>query len=388
MKKMLKKFLFLNIAAVCVIGSTYAQNATKDYNPILTGVPSLTITPDARGGGMGDAGVATAPDIYSQYWNPAKYAFATGRAGAALGYTPWLKKIVDDVYLGYAVGYYKLGSGDNQALSASIRYFSIGDVHLANDFGYTGASISPYEMSVDIGYSRKLTNTFSAGVTLRYIRVDYSGADDETSADGVFAADISGYNESYVNIGQSESLLSFGFNISNIGGKISNNDGMTNSFIPTNLRLGASLMYPINDVSTISASLDLNKLLVPTPPIKGEDEDQDDYEKRYQDYTDISSISGIFKSFSSGDEGFSEKLKEVAVSFGVEYDYNDQFKVRTGYYHENEMKGNRRYFTFGAGFKMKSIQLDAAYLLSTVSQNPLDQTLRLTLAYTFPQSNR
>lgn len=388
MKKMLKKFLFLNIATVCVIGSAYAQNGTKDYNPILTGVPSLTITPDARGGGMGDAGVATAPDVYSQYWNPAKYAFATGRAGAALGYTPWLKKIVDDVYLGYAAGYYKLGSGDNQALSASIRYFSIGDVHLANDIGYTGASISPYEMSVDIGYSRKLTNTFSAGVTLRYIRIDYSGADDETSADGVFAADISGYNESYINIGQSESLLSFGFNISNIGGKISNNDGITNSFIPTNLRLGTSLMYPINDVSTISASLDLNKLLVPTPPIIKDGEDEDDYEKRYRDYTDISSISGIFKSFSSGDAGFSEKLKEIAVSFGVEYDYNDQFKVRTGYYHENEMKGNRRYFTFGAGFKMKSIQLDAAYLLSTVSQNPLDQTLRLTLAYTFPQNNR
>lgn len=388
MNTVLKKFLFLNIAAACIIGGTYAQTGTKDYNPTLTGVPSLTITPDARGGGMGDAGVATAPDVYSQYWNPAKYAFATGRAGAALGYTPWLKKIVDDVYLGYAAGYYKLGSGDNQALSASIRYFSIGDVQLANAWGYTGDKISPYEMSVDVGYSRKLTNTFSAGVTLRYIRVDYSGADDETSADGVFAADISGYNESYINIGQSESLLSFGFNISNIGGKISNNDGVTNSFIPTNLRLGTSLMYPLSDVSTISASLDLNKLLVPTRPIKRDDETNDEYQKRIDDYNDISSISGIFKSFGTEDGGFSEKLKEVAVSFGVEYDYNDQFKVRTGYYHENEMKGNRRYFTFGAGFKMKSIQLDAAYLLSTVSQNPLDQTLRLTLAYTFPQNNR
>lgn len=388
MKKVLKKFLFLNIAAAFTVGSTYAQNGSKDYNPIPTGVPSLTITPDARGGGMGDAGVATSPDIYSQYWNPAKYAFATGQAGAAMGYTPWLKKIVNDVYLAYGVGYYKLGSNDNQALSASIRYFKIGDIQLANAWGYTGTNISPYEMSFDIGYSRKLTNTFSAGVTLRYIRVDYSGADDDTSADGVFAADISGYNESYINIGQSESLLSFGFNISNIGGKISNNDGITSNFIPTNLRLGTSLMYPINDVSTISASLDFNKLLVPTPPIQGDDESNEDYEKRLNDYRDISSISGIFKSFATKDGGFSEKMKEISVSFGLEYDYNDQFKVRTGYFHENKMKGNRRYFTFGAGFKMKSIQLDAAYLLSTVSQNPLDQTLRLTLAYTFPKSSK
>ncbi|NDV67597.1 hypothetical protein D0T66_01625 [Dysgonomonas sp. 25] len=376
------------ILSIATIGGLSAQIGTDSYNPIPTAVPSLTIAPDARAGGMGDAGVATAPDVYSQYWNPAKYAFSPDKAGAGLGYTPWLKKIVDDIYLAYGVGYYKIGSGDNQAISASIRYFSIGDVEHTSMEGasgiFGGEIFSPYELAVDVSYSRKLTETYSMAVTLRYIHSDYSGpTGDDGEADGVFAADIAGYNESYINLGQSESLLSFGFNISNIGGKLSNNGGASNNFIPTNMRLGASLMYPLSEVSTISASVDLNKLLVPTPPIKGDNEDPLDYAKRVDDWRDINSISGIFKSFGSEDGGFSEKLKEIAVSVGAEYDYNDQFKVRAGYFHENKMKGNRRYFTFGAGFKMKSIQLDAAYLLSTVNQNPLDQTLRFSLAYNF-----
>lgn len=385
MKIVLSKILIAGILVGCTAGSLSAQSMDKNYNPIPTSVPSLTIAPDARAGGMGDAGVATAPDVYSQYWNPAKYAFAPDKAGAGMGYTPWLKKIVDDIYLAYGVGYYKIGSGDNQAISASIRYFSIGDVEYNTmQSQFNGEIFSPYELALDVSYSRKLTETYSMAVTLRYIRADYSGASDEDgSADDVFAADIAGYNESYVNIGQSESLLSFGFNISNIGGKISNNNGLTSNFIPTNLRLGASLMYPLSEVSTISASLDFNKLLVPTPPIRKDGETDEDWDKRKQDYFDTNSISGIFKSFGTEDGGFSEKLKEISVSFGTEYDYNDQFKVRAGYFHENKMKGNRRYFTFGAGFKMNSIQLDAAYLLSTVNQNPLDQTLRFTLAYNF-----
>lgn len=376
MKNIFKKVLLANVFALTTLGA-FAQ----DINPIVTAVPSLSIAPDARAGGMGDAGVATAPDVYSQHWNPAKYAFASSQAGFALSYTPWLRKIVNDVALMQAIGYYKLGTENNQALSASIRYFSIGDVNVTDQYGKFFDNVSPHEMAIDLGYSRKLTETFSGAVTVRYIRTDYSGVDEETSAGSTFAADIAGYNESYINIGQSESLLSFGFNISNIGGKISNNDGATSSFIPTNLKIGTSLMYPVSEVGTISVSLDLNKLLVPTPPTK--EHSGDNYDKDLQDYMDKSAISGIFSSFGDAPGGFSEELKEIAWSVGAEYDHDSKFRVRTGYFHESKMKGNRQYASFGVGFKMKAFQLDAAYLLATAQQNPLDQTLRFSLAFDF-----
>lgn len=384
MKRVFFSTLLASALTLSAVSLT-AQTNTEKFNPIPTAVPSLAIAPDARGGGMGDAGVATAPDVYSQYWNPAKYAFAPNKAGAGMSFTPWLSSIVDDIYLAYGVGYYKIGSGDNQALSASFRYFSIGDVNIFNQASFPQGVISPYEMAFDVSYSRKLTQTFSLAATLRYIRSDYSGGSDnnEGSADNTFAADIAGYNESYINIGQSESLLSFGFNLTNIGGKLSNNDGISENFLPANMRIGASLMYPVSSVSTLSFSLDINKPLVPTPPMRGADESDSDWQKRVDDYSSTSGIAGVFKSFGSEDGGFSEKMKELTYSAGVEYDYNDQFRVRTGYFHENKMKGNRRYFTFGAGFKFKSVQLDASYLLSTVSQNPLDKTLRVSLAYNF-----
>ncbi len=375
MRKLLTKSILTGVAFL----SALTIAAESDPNPVLTAVPSLSIAPDARAGGMGDAGVATAPDVYSQYWNPAKYAFATTRFAVGVSYTPWLRKIVNDIALMNAVGYYKLGSDNNQAVSASVRYFSIGDVNLTDQFGEMTRTIAPYEMAVDLGYSRKLTETFSGSVAVRYIRADYSGADDEGSPGSTFAADIAGYNESYLNIGRSESLLSFGFNISNIGGKISNNDGATSSFIPTNMRIGASLMYPVSEVSTLSFSLDANKLLVPTPPTR--EHSGDKFNEDMAKYLDGNSISGIFKSFSDAPGGFSEELKEISYSAGVEYDYDSKFKVRTGYFNENKMKGNRQYFTFGAGFKMNAFQLDASYLLSTASANPLDQTLRFSLTF-------
>ena len=379
MKKLFKKVVLTNIFTLCIL-SAFAQ---QEYNPIITAMPSLTIAPDARAGGMGDAGVATAPDIYSQHWNPAKYAFASSQGGFALSYTPWLRKVVDDIALMNAVGYYKIGSGNNQAISASIRYFSVGDVNVTDQLGLPQGTLSPYEMAIDLGYSRKLTETFSGAVAIRYIRSDYSSpVEGETgSAGNTFAADIAGYNESYINIGQSESLLSFGANISNIGGKISNDGGATERFIPTNMRLGASLMYPMNDVSTLSFSVDFNKLLVPTPPMQKADESDAEFQKRMDDYNGTSSISGIFKSFSTADGGFSEKIKEITYSAGVEYDYDQKFRLRTGYFHESKMKGNRRYFTFGAGFKMSAFQLDAAYLVSAAQSSPLDQTLRFSLAF-------
>ncbi len=378
MKSLLRKILFVNIFALLALGA-YAQD---DVNPIQTAMPSLNIAPDARAGGMGDAGVATAPDVYSQHWNAAKYAFSSSKAGFGISYTPWLRKIINDIALVYGVGYYKLGNENNQALSASIRYFSIGDVKVVTDLNdFNGVVLSPNELAIDLAYSRKLTETFSGAVTVRYIRADYTGASEETSVGNAFAADISGYNESYIRTGSSESLLSFGFNISNIGTKISTNGDSRNEFLPTNLRLGASLMYPINEVSTISFSADLNKYLVPTPPVKKEGETNDEFSKRMADYRDINPIAGIFKSFGDAPGGFSEEMKEIAWSLGAEYDYNDKFRLRTGYFHENKMKGNRQYLSFGAGFKLSAFQLDVAYLLATAQQNPLDQTLRFSLGF-------
>jgi hypothetical protein len=378
MNSLLKKILLVNIFTLIVLGA-YSQDDAM--NPISTAVPSLIIAPDARGGGMGDAGVATAPDVYSQHWNPAKYAFNPSKAGFGLSYTPWLRKIINDVALVYGVGYYKLGNENNQALSASIRYFSIGDVSEVNGYGDFLRSVSPYEMAVDIAYSRKLTETFSGAVAVRYIRTDYTGQTEDRSAGNAFAADIAGYNESYIRIGSSESLLSFGFNISNIGTKISTDGGPRNDFLPTNLRLGASLMYPMNEVSTLSFSADINKYLVPTPPVIKDGETAEEYRQRMEDYQKINPISGIFKSFGDAPGGFSEELREIMWSLGVEYDYNDQFRIRTGYFHESQTKGNRQYMTFGAGFKLKAFQLDVAYLWATKTQNPLDQTLRFSLGF-------
>lgn len=377
MKSFFKAVLLANILTLSVV-SVSAQ----DMNPITTAVPSLIITPDARSGGMGDAGVATAPDVYSQHWNPAKYAFIPSKAGFGISYTPWLRKIVNDIALVYGVGYYKLGNENNQALSASIRYFSIGDVDVTNELGEFKNTLSPNELSIDLGYSRKLTETFSGAVAVRYIRADYSN-DEGSSPGNAFAADIAGYNESYINIGQSESLLSFGFNISNIGTKISTDgkNGPRKEFLPTNLRIGASLMYPVNDVSTLSFSLDMNKYLVPTKPLQKEGETNLEFEERMAKYWNTNSISGMFKSFGDAPGGFSEEFKEIMWSVGTEYDYDNKFRLRTGYFYENKMKGNRQYLGFGAGFKLTAFQLDVAYMLATAQQNPLDQTLRFSLAF-------
>lgn len=349
---------------------------------MVTAVPSLSIAPDARGGGMGDVGAATLPDFYSQYWNPAKHAFLTSKAGMTVSYTPWLRKIVQDIALVYASGFYKFGNEDNQAVSASIRYFSIGDIPERDLEGQLMSTVSPYEMAFDIGYSRKLTETFAGGVTLRYIRTDYSTSSDEnTSAGNAFAADIAGYNESYVNIGSVESILGLGFNISNVGTKISMDDGLNDYFLPANLRLGASLTYPLDDYNTLAFNVDLNKLLVPSRPRQEDGEDDDVYAKRVDDVRKSSAISGIFKSFSDSPDGFKGELEEITWSAGMEYAYNDQFMLRGGYYNESQRQGNRKYFSFGAGFKMSSFQLDAAYLISTADSNPLDQTLRFSLGF-------
>lgn len=372
------------------LSSVFFSPASKaqEMNPIPVAGVVLDIAPDARAGGMGDAGVATAPDVYSQHWNVSKYAFHTRGAGVAMSYTPWMRKVTDDIALMNVVGFWKPGKDDNQAISASLSYFKIGDIKVIYNDLFEGAATSfqPYEMAFDIGYSRQLSKQLSLGVALRYIRLDYSGYGDDTTSSDIISADISTYWEKYIDLAGTESLFTLGANISNLtGSKVSFDGGNSNAFIPTNLRIGASLMYPVTKVSTFSFSLDMNKLLVPTPPQRG-DLSKEEYNKKYEDYLNTSAISGIFKSF--GGASFSEKMKELMWSFGVEYDYDGQFKVRSGYFYENKMKGNRQYFSFGAGFRWNLLQLDAAYMVSTVSNNPLDQTLRLSLAFDIPISNR
>lgn len=392
MKLKFKIVLVILVALISQVDVWAADQAgANQFNPVQTGVTSLGIAPDARGAAMGDLGVATEPDAYSQFWNPSKYAFAYSKAAVSLSYTPWLRKLVNDIYLANLSGYWKLGSGDNQAISASLRYFSLGEVNLTDDSGEVTNSVNPYEMTFDLGYSRKLSESFSMGVALRYIYSDLAFNDaysaEQQSGASAFAADISAFLTTYPIIGRNECQWSWGLNISNIGSKVSYNDGNDPAFLPTNLRLGTTFTFPIAEAQTIALSLDANKLLVPTKPRQSDyltedgTDDTEAYETALEDWRNTSSISGIFKSFSDAPGGFKEELKEITFSVGAEYNYNHQFFVRTGYFYDNEFKGNRKYFAFGAGFSLNVIQLDAAYMLATAQSSPLDQTLRFSLTF-------
>ena len=368
------------IAAVCVAVALPAAAQKEDFfNPVNTSVTSQTIAPDARSARMGDVGVATDPDVVSQYWNPAKYPFTISRAGVALNYTPWLRQLVNDMDLAYLAGYYRIG--DYSAVSASLRYFSLGEVFL--DMSDDAMTINPYEMSVDVAYSLMLSETFSIAAAVRWIYSDLTyDYTSDTAPGSAFAADLSCYYQNYINLGQRECQLGLGLNISNIGSKISFGGDNNSEFIPTNMRLGASLMIPIDEYNRFTIAADANKLLVPTYPKQDEGESTEDYQERVQkDYYDVSSISGIFKSFGDAPGGFKEELQEIQWSVGGEYVYHDKFALRAGYHHESANKGNRKYFTVGAGFKMNVFSLDAGYVIATAKSNPLDQTLRFTLSF-------
>ena len=368
----------LLLLAVCSTEVVLAQDKQNMFNPVNTSVTSLAIAPDARAGAMGDIGAATEADVYSQYWNPAKYPFNIARAGVGVSYTPWLRKLVNDINLANLTGFYRIG--DYSAVHASLRYFSLGEVYLADMDDMT---IKPYEMAIDAGYSRMLSETFSMAVNLRFIlsdiKYDYTA---ESSAGKAFAADIALYRLGYFMAGNRECSFGWGLNISNIGSKISYGGSDNSEFIPTNLRLGCNLTIPFNEYNKFSIGLDLNKLLVPTYPKQDEGEADNDYEDRVQkDYYDVSSIAGMFKSFGDAPNGFKEEMQEIQWSFGAEYTYNDRFMLRAGYHHEAENKGNRKYFTVGAGFHMSVFSIDASYVFSTAQTNPLDQTMRFSLGF-------
>ncbi len=358
------------------------QNTTilSQPNPVLTSVPSLQITPDARAAGLGDQGVSTTPTTYAQYWNPAKYAFMKSRAGFSMSYTPWLSQLVNDIALMQVGGYYKLGSEGNQALGASLRYFSLGKIRTWNEMGQSLGEVHPNEFACDLSYSLKLHPSFSMAVALRYI-LSAQDATGEQAKGHAFAADVAGYGHHFLNLGSAEVLWSYGFNIKNIGTKISFDSGATSSFIPTNLGVGTGMLYPIDEYNTIAVNLEANKLLVPTmnrPPANAKAEVQ---KKAIDDYQNTSSIAGIFKSLHDAPNGFAEEFKEVRWSVGAEYSYNQMFFVRAGYSYLHPSKGSLQAFTAGAGFKMSSIRIDASYMMSTTPNNPLDQTLRFTLGF-------
>jgi opacity protein-like surface antigen len=371
--------IYTTIALLLFAVMAQAQDTKSQFNPIEHAVVSQTIAPDARAAGMGDVGAATDPDVNSQYWNPAKYPFCISRAGISLNYTPWLRQLVNDISLAYVAGYYRIG--DYSAISGSLRYFSLGEVLTSQE--ENAMTVKPYEMSIDVAYSLMLSEKFSLAAAIRWLysdlRYDYS---ENSSPASAFAADLAMYYNNYINIGPRECQLGIGMNISNVGSKIKYFGDDRSNFLPANLRIGASLMVPINEYNRFTIAADANKLLVPTVPKQNDGESKEDYERRViEEYNDIGSIAGIFKSFHDAPGGFKEELQEIQWSLGAEYTYHDQFSLRAGYHHQSENKGNLKYFTVGGGFRMSVFSLDVGYVIATAKSNPLDQTLRFTLAF-------
>lgn len=383
----MKKRNFL-LAVVLLFGlqiqHVNAQNtSTTGANTITTGVPFLTIAPDSRSGAMGDAGVALSPDVNSQHWNPAKYAFVESEMGVALSYTPWLRQLVNDINLAYLVGYKRLD--DQQTVSASLRYFTLGDITFMSEYGEALGNQSPNEFAFDIGYTRLLSDKFSGAVALRYIRSDLTGGqmvnNTETHAGSTFATDVAFYYQNEIRVNRKMSTIAAGINLSNIGGKISYTDGETKDFIPANMKLGVAYTTEMDKYNTITIAFDANKLLVPTPDTA-----------KVDIITGLGSsksvVAGIFSSFGDAPGGMSEEFKEITFSLGAEYWYNKQFALRAGYFYEDATKGNRKFFTAGAGLKMNVFALDFSYLLPVAQNNPLANTLRFTLSFDFEAFNK
>ena len=372
--------ILLIVLASCSVGRLYSQDSSGELNAIQTVVPFLTIAPDSRSGAMGDAGVATEPDAYSMHWNPAKFAFIDGKGGIGISYSPWLRTLVPDINIAYLAGYKRIDS--KQVVSSSLLYSSLGDIPFTDDFGNLERNFKPTEFAVDLGYSRIFAKNFSGGIAFRFIYSNLTGgtyAGGTATKPGIsFAADISSYYQNDINIGSKDGMLGFGINISNIGSKMTYTDSKEPDFIPMNLRLGTAGTVELDNFNKITLAIDLNKLLVPTPP-------KYNLDRQIIDGKDpnVSVPVAIFQSFYDAPGGFGEELKEITYSFGAEYWYNDQFAIRGGYFYENETKGNRKYFTAGAGFRMNVFSLDFSYLMPVTQNHPLARTLRFSLSFDF-----
>lgn len=385
-------FLTFSIIFVTSVFQINAQNSNyigQEYNTITTAVPFLMIAPDARAGAMGDAGVSSSPDANSMHWNPAKYAFIDKNFGISAAYSPWLRALVSDINLAYLTGFYKID--DRQTIAASLLYFSLGDITFTDVNGTVVDNRRPNEFSIDASYARKFSDKWSGAVAARFINSNitqnYDQGTSATKPGRSVAADVSVFYTDDVSFKNNmDGVFNFGLNISNIGAKISySDDNSKKDFIPTNLRLGPSLMLNLDEYNSLTFMIDVNKLLVPTPPI---------YEDSLNPITgkqkilkgmddDVSVVTGMLQSFYDAPDGFSEEMKEINYSLGVEYWYDKQFAIRGGYFYEDKMKGNRKYFTLGAGLKYNVFGLDFSYLIPTDQQNPLENTLRFTLLFDF-----
>lgn len=386
------KFIFLAMLMVSGLRvQAQSNSAGQDLNTITTAVPFLMIGPDARAGSMGDGGVASTPDASSMHWNPAKYAFMEKKMGFSVSYTPWLRALVDDINLAYLTGYMKLD--DRQTIAASLRYFSMGSITFTNDQGITTGSGNPNEFAIDAAYSRKFSDKISGAVAARYIRSDLSqgvqAGSQSTKAGNSVAADVAFYYLTPLNWRTIDAEFAFGVNVSNIGSKISYSDDTDQKdFIPTNLALGPRLTLGLDDYNELTFSVDMRKLLVPTQPIYQLDEDGNnvigpDGKPVIQDGKDpdVSVPAGMIQSFFDAPGGFDEELREVGLSLGVEYWYDKTFAIRGGYFFEDKTKGNRQYFTLGAGLRYNVFGLDFSYLVPTDQKNPLENTLRFSLLF-------
>lgn len=378
------KKVFLLFSFFFVINEVVSQDRV-----ITTAVPFLLIASDARAGGMGEQGVATSPDAHSQQWNPAKYAFSKNKIGVGVSYTPYLSELVNDIALMNLSFYNKIS--ERSAWAASVRYFSLGDIEIisipeAQIENFQPLIERPNELTIDASYSLKLNNTFSMGVAARFLRSDLKIQSTNESIDAgsasSFAVDIAGYYQSSeMVVGNINGRLRGGFNISNIGPKIKYEEGGVESFLPTNLRLGAGYDFIFDAYNKLGVSLEFNKLLVPTPQDFNNNGNLNDDD---EEYNDIGFFSGIFTSFGDAPDGFGEEMKEFTWSLGLEYWYQDSFALRTGYFNESEEKGARKFFTLGAGFKFKSATIDMSYLFSASKvRNPLENTLRFSLTFNF-----
>lgn len=398
------RWIFILIGVVGINNNQYAQTDYKDLlgqdqiRTITTAVPFLMIAPDARAGAMGDAGAATDPDLASQHWNPAKYAMMEPKYGGAISYTPWLKSLVNDINLYYVSGYYKFN--ERQTLSASLLYFSLGNITFTDAYGGTIGDYNPNEFAIDAAYSLRFSKVLSSAIAARYINSNLTqglflnGA--QSSAGQSVAADISLYYHKKAELGKNKVKYSGGMNISNIGNKISyTNTDIQKDFIPINMRIGGGFGIELDEYNELNVAMDVNKLLVPSPPIyldsAGKRPIDMDGDGKYDiDGKDPnrSVANAIFTSWGDAPDGFKEEMRELTYSLGLEYWYAKQFAIRAGYFNEHKTKGNRKYFTFGAGLRYNVMGLDFAYLVPTEQRNPLENTLRFTLSFNFDNPDK
>ena len=382
---MMKKICVLGILLSLLSLSSFGQviddeDLIGSENALEYSVPFLTIAADSRSGAMGDVGAATSPDYNSMHWNPAKYAFIESDMGFSVSYTPWLRSLVNDINLGYISGYKRIDN--KQVVAATLLYFDLGNIEFRDDAGFAVGQHNPYELSLDVAYSRAFSNKISGGIAFRYIRSDITGGaasgSTETKAGNAVAADISMYYENKnIKLYDLHPTWAIGIDISNLGSKISYTE-IEKDFLPTNLRIGTAFKYNVDEYNSLTIAVDLNKLLVPTPPIYNSDGDI-----IAGDDPDVSVLEGVIQSFYDAPGGFDEEIHELKYSAGLEYWYANQFAVRAGYFHEHQTKGNRKYFTVGAGLKLNVFTIDFSYLLPVKQNNPLANTMRFTLGFDF-----